>query len=74
MPPITPAPTDLPDEEAENVSSATVENIVLSHSDSDSDTENIDHDGYELLSQDPEFFFNTENDDEVKLTHLLNLN
>ena len=64
MSPITPAPTDIPDDDAENVSSATVENIVLSHSDTDSESENIDHDGYELLSQDPENFFSVENDEE----------
>lgn len=63
MPPITPAPTDIPDEEAENVSAATVENIIPSHSDSDSDIE-IDHNGYELLSQDPEIFFSAQNDEE----------
>lgn len=65
MAPITPDPVDIPDEESENACSATVESIVFSHSDSDSESENVDHDGYELLSQDPDFFFHTEDDGEV---------
>lgn len=66
MPPITPAPTDILNDDAENVSAANIGNIVP-HSDSDSEGENIDHDGYELLSQDPEIFLSAENEDEVCL-------
>lgn len=68
MPPITPDPVDIPNEESENACSAVVENVLFTHnSDSDSESENLDHDGYELLSQDPDFMFNTEEDDEVCL-------
>lgn len=66
MPPITPAPADIPDDESETMSSAIGENtgIQLSDSDSISDSETLDHNGYELLSQDPENVYINENEEE----------
>ncbi|KFM68274.1 hypothetical protein X975_12423, partial [Stegodyphus mimosarum] len=57
MPPITPSPTDIPDDSGEQESTSTNDFpvvMVVSDSDSISDEGNFEHDGYELLSQDPD--------------------
>ncbi|KAF8778595.1 male-enhanced antigen 1-like [Argiope bruennichi] len=60
MAPIIPFPNEIPTDSAENNSNESPANFV---SDSDSYSEDEDHDGYQPLSQDPENCFDNHSDD-----------
>ncbi|CAL1283590.1 unnamed protein product [Larinioides sclopetarius] len=60
MAPIIPFPNEIPSENAENNSNEPPANLV---SDSDSYSEDEDHDGYQPLSQDPENCLDNHSDD-----------
>lgn len=62
MPPVTPAPTEVPDDE-EISSNVDHPVMIINESDSNSEDEN-DYNGYELLSQDPNNCFEVEDNEE----------
>ncbi|MDL1914321.1 MAG: hypothetical protein FDW93_07380 [Bergeyella sp.] len=74
MPPIIPSPSDIPDDSEEQESTSTNDFpvvLVVSDSDSISDEGNFEHDGYELLSQDPDNSVLFDSDpEEVKYFHM----
>ncbi|XP_015928225.1 male-enhanced antigen 1 [Parasteatoda tepidariorum] len=65
MPPIIPIPNDIPENGPENSSSEVDAGLnvnIMSDSDSPSDDENVGHEGYEPLSQDPDCFIDNQYD------------